>query len=50
MNGSALLFMAFSWGLVLSLTIFSFTRLFSAGRRKEGGGRKTGSGPPPVLI
>jgi len=35
MNKSALLFMAFSWGLVLSLTIFSFTRLFSAERRKK---------------
>ncbi|MEF3168583.1 MAG: hypothetical protein K6360_04500 [Deltaproteobacteria bacterium] len=39
MNGSALLFMAFSWGLILSLTTFCFTRLFSAERRKKEGGK-----------
>ncbi|GEM_PF-2914827 len=38
MKGSALLFMLFSWNLVISLCTFCFTRLFLAnkpGRVKE---------------
>jgi hypothetical protein len=35
MKGDALLFMLFSWGLVLGLCTFCFKKLFSARKHKE---------------
>ena len=42
MKGDAFLFMIFSWGLVLSLCTYCFSKLFGSGKKgagKGGGGR-----------
>ncbi len=37
MKGDALLFMLFSWGLVICLTTYCFSKLFSSQGRKRTG-------------
>ncbi len=34
MKGDALLFMLFSWGIVLSLTTYCFSKLFNSSKAK----------------
>ncbi len=41
MKGDALLFMLFSWGLVISLTTYCFSKLFTVQTRKGPKSKKT---------
>ncbi len=46
MKGDALLFMLFSWGCVISLTTYCFSKLFSSDNRRKGRRKKTKGTPP----